>query len=174
MLCETTYSAQRSLGEKKNNTPPLPKKDEGVYYFICINMKNRLKPIIIALGLVLTLVIGLAVQNQAMAISPTLENLNKTCTAGELCAGAATADPDMALAALVGNIIKTLLGLTGVIFLVLIIVAGDLWMTAGGNAERLSKARHIMINAIIGIVAVLGAYVATNFVVETVLTWVGA
>ena len=173
MLCETTYSAQRSLGEKKNNTPPLPKKDEGVYYFICTNMKNRLKPIIVALGLVLTLVIGLAVQNQAMAISPTLENLNKTCTAGELCASISS-DADKPLNDLVGNIIKTLLGLTGVIFLVLIIVAGDLWMTAGGNTERLSKARHIMINAIIGIVTVLGAYVATNFIVDTVLTWVSS
>ena len=106
----------------------------------------------------------------------TIGNLNSTCVTSGLCPDVKTTSSKEAsqqqLAKLVGNIIQTMLGLTGVIFIILVIVAGDLWMTAGGNAEKVSKAQHIMISAVIGLVAILAAYVVTNFVIDTVVGWV--
>lgn len=68
----------------------------------------------------------------------------------------------------VGLFIKTLLGLLGIIFLVLIIYAGFLWGTAGGEEGRIQKARGIIIAAIIGLIITLSAYAITLLVLEGV------
>jgi len=61
------------------------------------------------------------------------------------------------------NIIRVLLGLLGTIFVVLIVYAGFLWMTAGGNEENVKKAKGYIFNAIIGLCIVLSAYGITFF-----------
>lgn len=58
----------------------------------------------------------------------------------------------------IGRIIKPLIGFSGTIFLVLIIIAGTMWMTAGGNDERVAKAKKILRSAVIGLVIVIFAY----------------
>lgn len=63
-----------------------------------------------------------------------------------------------------GNIIGVVLSFVGVIFLLLMIFAGLTWMTASGNQEKITKAKDLMINAIIGLVIVLAAYAITVFV----------
>lgn len=68
---------------------------------------------------------------------------------------------------LVGTIIALALSLLGIIFVVLIIVSGYQWMTAGGNEEAVKTARTRMVNAIIGLVIVLSAYIITAFVFKT-------
>ncbi|MFH1890884.1 MAG: hypothetical protein ABIJ91_04980 [Candidatus Kuenenbacteria bacterium] len=72
--------------------------------------------------------------------------------------------PEMA-----GTIIYYILGLLGVIFLVLIIFSGIMWMTAGGNEETVTKARGIIKGAIIGAIIILGSYALTYFVVDQVI-----
>ena len=62
--------------------------------------------------------------------------------------------------------IQIVLSLLGVIFLGLIIYAGMRWMQARGNEEEVSKAKDIIINSIIGLLIVLGAYVISFFVVK--------
>jgi hypothetical protein len=52
----------------------------------------------------------------------------------------------------------------GVIFLVLFIVSGYQWMTAGGNEEQIEKAKKRMGNAAIGTIIVLMAWALTRFV----------
>ena len=71
--------------------------------------------------------------------------------------------------ALVGNIIQVILGFLGIIFVILIIVSGYQWMTAGGNSDTIKKAKDRMINAVIGLIIVLAAYSITWFVVDVVL-----
>ena len=71
------------------------------------------------------------------------------------------------------TIIKTILGLTGVIFMIMIVTAGDLWMTAGGNEEKISKARTMIFNAAVGILIVFGAYIVTDFIVGIVIEGIG-
>jgi len=63
----------------------------------------------------------------------------------------------------VGVILGTILSFLGVIFLILIIYAGLLWMTAHGNDTQVKKAQTIMYQATVGLIIVLGAYAITAF-----------
>ena len=68
----------------------------------------------------------------------------------------------------IGKIIGTALSFVGVLFLVLIIYAGLLWMTAQGNDTKIATARGIITNAVIGLIIVMSAYAITAFVGSTV------
>lgn len=65
--------------------------------------------------------------------------------------------PQFAIAMLVGTYVFYFVSFLGIIFLVLIIYAGWLWLTAGGNDEQITKAKALMKNAVIGFVVVLAA-----------------
>lgn len=82
--------------------------------------------------------------------------------------GAAGIDTTQTLQTTIGLIINVLLGFLGVIFLVLTIYAGFLWMTAGGNADQVEKAKKMLIQAIIGLVILLSAYAISNFVIGAI------
>ena len=58
----------------------------------------------------------------------------------------------------VALVIAYSLSLLGIIFLVLIVYAGFLWMTAGGEEEKITKALKIIKNAIIGLLITLSAF----------------
>ena len=64
----------------------------------------------------------------------------------------------------VASIIKVVLGLLGTIFVILMIYAGILWMTAGGNDEQVKKAQKIIQRAVIGLIIVVLAYAITYFI----------
>jgi len=64
----------------------------------------------------------------------------------------------------ISTIIIGVLSLAGTIFLVLTVYAGILWMTASGNEEKVTKAKDIVTQAIIGLAITLGAYAITAFV----------
>jgi len=66
---------------------------------------------------------------------------------------------------LVSKGIEVVLSLLGVIFLVLLIYGGFIWMTARGNEQQADKAKTTMTNAIIGLIIVFGAYAISYFVV---------
>lgn len=65
---------------------------------------------------------------------------------------------------IVSVVINTALSLLGVVFLGLIIYAGFRWMTAQGNEEDVTKAKEILIQAVIGLAIVLAAYAISYFV----------
>ena len=65
---------------------------------------------------------------------------------------------------IVGSGIKVVLQMVGLIFLVLMVYAGYLWMTARGNTEQVEKARDIIISTMIGLFIVLSAYAITFLV----------
>jgi len=44
-----------------------------------------------------------------------------------------------------------------------------LWMTSGGNEEKIEKAKKILVSSIIGLTIVLAAYAITYFVIDAVL-----
>lgn len=64
----------------------------------------------------------------------------------------------------VGSFIAVLLSFVGAIFFILIIYSGFQWMTAGGNEEKVEKARARIINASIGLAITVAAYFITWFV----------
>ena len=65
-----------------------------------------------------------------------------------------------------GSIISVVIGLLGVIFLILTIYGGFLWMTAAGNEKQVEKAKNIISRAAIGVVIVLAAYAVTYFILK--------
>ncbi len=69
---------------------------------------------------------------------------------------------------IVANIINIVYGLIGVIFFVLIIYGGILWMTAGGNDTQVKKAQGIIQQAAIGLFIVVLAYAITYFIFNVV------
>jgi len=76
---------------------------------------------------------------------------------------------DTTLSETVGRIIKIILSLTGTIFLVLTVYAGILWMTAGGVEENVTKAKSLLMQAVIGLAIVLSAYSITIFATKLAL-----
>lgn len=76
---------------------------------------------------------------------------------------------ESSIPARIGNIISYALGFVGVVFLILMIAGGLMWMTAAGNDERVNKAKSLITNAVIGMVIVFSAYAITYFVTETLL-----
>ena len=67
---------------------------------------------------------------------------------------------------LIGLGITTVLSFVGVIFLVLAIYGGYIWMIARGNEQEIEKAKNTLIAAIIGMVIVVAAYAISYYVIN--------
>lgn len=63
-----------------------------------------------------------------------------------------------------GQIIGVVLSFVGILFLILTIYAGLLWMTAQGNDQKVEKAKSLLTNAFIGLIIVFAAYAITAFI----------
>ena len=61
-------------------------------------------------------------------------------------------------------VIKGFLGLLGIIFIILMVYAGYLWMTAAGNEDDVKKAKDLIEAAVIGLIIIVAAYSITHFV----------
>jgi hypothetical protein len=81
-----------------------------------------------------------------------------------LTAGKARLQSSTNPAELAALIIKSLLALVGIIFFILILYGGFLWMTAAGNETKITKAKTLIIQAIIGLLIITSAYVIAAFV----------
>ena len=68
----------------------------------------------------------------------------------------------------IGLLISVLLGVLGIIFLVLVIWAGLLWMTAAGETKQTQKAKDILVTSVIGLVILLSAYAISTFVIDNI------
>jgi cbb3-type cytochrome oxidase subunit 3 len=68
----------------------------------------------------------------------------------------------------IGKIISLVLSFIGVIFLILMIYAGYIWMLARGNEQQIEKARNIILSSIIGLIIVLCAYAVTFFFMSNI------
>lgn len=69
-----------------------------------------------------------------------------------------------------GMIIGVVLSFVGALFLILMIYAGILWMTAQGNDQEVTKAKGLIINAIVGLIIVFAAYALTSFLGNSLLS----
>jgi len=73
----------------------------------------------------------------------------------------------------VGQIIRYVLAFIGVIFLILVIYGGFMWMTAAGNEEKIRKAKVLITSAVIGLVIILGAEAITAYILTKLLSTTG-
>jgi len=72
------------------------------------------------------------------------------------------ADGDLRV--MIGRIIKVSLGFLGAVALVLVLYGGYLYMTSEGQEEKISKAKKVIVSAIIGLALIFSAYAITSFV----------
>ena len=59
-----------------------------------------------------------------------------------------------------------LVEISGIIFVLALILAGFYWMTAAGNSERIATAKQIYFWAILGMVIIFSAYTILQFVLN--------
>jgi hypothetical protein len=64
------------------------------------------------------------------------------------------------------NVISFVLGLLGLIAVIMILYGGFIWLTAGGNEDKVGSAKKIISSAIIGLIVILLAWAIVNFVVK--------
>jgi hypothetical protein len=79
-----------------------------------------------------------------------------------------TAAGEMGILTTIGLIINAGLSVLGVIFLVLVVYAGYMWMTAGGDEGKVEKAKETIGRAVIGLFIVICAYAIANFIVPNI------
>ena len=82
-------------------------------------------------------------------------------------------DTDATLTEIIARLISIVLGFLGIIIVLIILYAGFTWMTAGGDPEKVTKAKAWMINGIIGLVIVAAAWAISSFVTSSIDTAVG-
>lgn len=75
---------------------------------------------------------------------------------------------DKDLAKTVGGLTGHLLSMIGVLFFILVVYGGILWMTSTGNSDQTSKAMKTIIAASVGLVLVMSSYIITNYVIGLV------
>ena len=116
-------------------------------------MKKTIKQILTLLILIIILILPYFV----FAGGP-LNTLETVGTGG----GYADADETSA-ASIAGTAVSIFLSILGIIFLILTLYGGYLWMTARGNEEQVTKAKSVLTRAIIGLIIVISAYAITSF-----------
>ncbi len=69
----------------------------------------------------------------------------------------------------IGQLIRVALGFLGVVAVVIILLGGFKWMTAGGNDEKVGEAKKLIIAGIIGLAIILSAYAIASFVISSIV-----
>lgn len=73
----------------------------------------------------------------------------------------------------VAAIILALFSVLGLIFFILMIYGGLIWTSAGGNEERVDKAKKIIKDGLLGLIIVLASYTITYFTIYLIAVATG-
>ncbi len=73
------------------------------------------------------------------------------------------------LYATLARIVNVFLGFLGIILVCIVVYAGFLWMTAGGNTEQITKAKKWVINASVGLLIILSSWGITTFILNKLM-----
>lgn len=65
------------------------------------------------------------------------------------------------------NVLRVLLGVLGLAGVTMVIWSGYMWLTAGGNEQRVDRAKEILRAAIIGLVIIFLAWAIVSFTIQT-------
>ncbi len=71
-------------------------------------------------------------------------------------------------AEVLGRLLQVLLSILGLVLLGYLIVGGMFYFSAGGNEDRVKKAKAMLRNSIIGIILVSASLVIANFVTQSI------
>jgi hypothetical protein len=71
---------------------------------------------------------------------------------------------------MISQMVGIILGLVSVMLFCIMIYAGFLWMTAGGNVDSAKKAKDWLKNAAIGMLLIFSAYIIANLIETSATT----
>ena len=91
--------------------------------------------------------------------------LNKTAGTAGLTTGLAK----KTVPEIIGSIIGIALSLIGLIFMILLVYGGFLWMTSYGDKTKVEKAKDLITSAVIGLIIVIGAYALSKFIIDALV-----
>jgi len=102
--------------------------------------------------------------------------IDKLKKAGASYAGSSSGvgDSGTQLASIISLIIGAALSLLGIVFLVLIVYAGYVYLTAAGDESKVERAKTTITRSIIGLAIVLCAFAISAFVVPAIMCATGA
>lgn len=80
---------------------------------------------------------------------------------------------DTPLPQVIGNIVKIILSITGIILFALFFYGGFEMLTAAGDDEKVARGKKIIIQAIIGLLVVLISYAGSQYVIGKLLSATG-
>ncbi len=96
--------------------------------------------------------------NAAVDLSGTLDN------AGSGIYGDNAAAKDKSFPMIIAGVIKVILSVLGVVLVCIIVYAGYLWMTAGGDEKQVDKAKDWIKNGVMGLFVIMSAYAIASYV----------
>ena len=65
-------------------------------------------------------------------------------------------------------VLNVLLGFLGIIAVIVILLGGFKWMTAGGNEDKVGEAKKLIGAGIVGLVIILAAYAIATYVINVI------
>ena len=69
----------------------------------------------------------------------------------------------------IAQIIRTCLGILGIVLIVLIIMSGVYYLLSRGDAEKIEKAKKLLISALIGLVIILLGFALVSYIINTLV-----
>ena len=67
---------------------------------------------------------------------------------------------------LAAGVINVVLGFIGIIAVVIILLGGFKWMTAGGNEDKIGEAKGLITSGVIGLIIILMSWAIAKFVID--------
>lgn len=132
----------------------------------------------VLLGILASVVLGLML----LPVVPVLTACEPACDADETCVdnkcvpddgisfglsyGEDTGLGSQDVRQTISKIINVALGLLGIVAVVIMLIGGFEWMTAGGNEEKVTSAKQRIFMGILGLAIILSAYAIARFVLE--------
>ncbi len=122
-------------------------------------MKNLYYKIGAGLSVLPTLALPLAARAQLSEAQSDLTDI-----------GTALGGTQSDLPTLVGAIINVLLSVLGIVFVILVVYAGFLYLTSQGETKNVDKAKKLLTQSVIGLVIIVAAYAISSFVIDALVT----
>jgi hypothetical protein len=68
------------------------------------------------------------------------------------------------------SVIKIILGFLGIVAVIIILLGGFKWMTAGGNEDKVGEAKKLIIAGVIGLIIIIAAFAIATFVLNQLMS----
>lgn len=78
--------------------------------------------------------------------------------------------PQSTVASIVGSVVGSVLSFLAIVFFILLVYGGAIWMMARGNQDDVDKAKSIIKDSTIGLIIILSAWTLTWFATKMAFT----